>query len=280
MLSKPKYEKTVKNQTPYILGELGTLSTRLAQNTAEIKDAQSVRYEVFCQEFSARKDIKPNTKLEQENHDLICDHLLVMENSNPQKPITIGTQRFLVKSAKDKNLTFRSQSEFDLEALATKHPEKRFMELGRSCILEEYRSKRTMELMWQGTWAYAVQNKVDVMTGCASFYAKSVDEIKLSLGFLSTLTSENKAWQIEPTAKNATLIKQFEQLVDDPKKAIRGLPPLIKGYLRLGAFFSNAVVIDEEFGTIDIAVILPVENINPRYVNYYGPQATKHRKAD
>ncbi len=278
MLIKQPHSDVISDKSQIIFGELGTLTTRLAQNEIELKKAQSVRYDVFCEEFSARKDIKPNSHLEQEQHDLICDHLIVLENSNPKEPKTIGTQRFLVKSTSDKHLKFRSQTEFDLEALAAKHPDKRFMELGRSCILENYRSKRTMELMWQGTWFYAVQNKVDVMTGCASFYAKSVEEIKLALGFLSTLTSQDPKWQIKPTVKNAISIKQFEHLIDDPKKAIRYLPPLIKGYLRLGAFFSDSIVIDEEFGTIDIAVILPVANINPRYVNYYGAEATKHRK--
>ena len=263
---------------PSVLGELGTLSTRLAKDETELKKAQRLRYEVFCEEFSALEKAKLNNNLEQEQHDLNCDHLLVLENSNPARPKIIGTQRFFVKSACDTHLNFRSQSEFDLEALAVKHPEKRFMELGRSCILKNFRSKRTMELMWHGTWSYAVQNKVDVMTGCASFYAKSVNEIDTALGFLSTHVSKDPNWNVLPTAKNATRTKQYEHLIMDPKKAIRTLPPLIKGYLRLGAFFSDSVVIDEDFGTIDIAVILPVANINPRYVSYYGPQATKHRK--
>lgn len=279
MLINQNTDDRGSQKLPSILGELGTLSTRLAQDDAELKKAQRVRYEVFCEEFSAREKIKSNNNLEQEQHDLICDHLLVLENSNPSQPIIVGTQRFFVKSACDTHLKFRSQTEFDLEALAAKHPEKRFMELGRSCILNNYRSKRTMELMWHGTWSYAVQNKIDVMTGCASFYAKSVSEIDTALGFLSTLVSKDPIWQVAPTVTNATSIKQFEPLIKDPKKAIRSLPPLIKGYLRLGAFFSDSVVIDEDFGTIDIAVILPVANINPRYVSYYGPQATKHRKA-
>lgn len=260
------------------LGELGSLSTRLAENEVELKEAQKIRYQVFCDELSARRQTVLGTRLEQEQHDLICDHLLVLDNSDLENPKTIGTQRFLVKKSKDAHLPFRSQSEFDLEGLAKKHPEKRFMELGRSCILEAYRSKRTMELMWHGTWSYAVQNNVDVMTGCASFYTQSPEEISLALGFLSTLTSKDPEWQVSTTSPNSIAIKQYEKLVTDPKKAIRALPPLIKGYLRLGAYFSSHVVTDEDFGTIDIAVILPVQNINPRYVSYYGADASKHNK--
>lgn len=276
MTIAPELDKT---KTPANLGELGFLSTRLAENQAELKEAQKIRYQVFCDEMSAGQQTNPDTRLEQEQHDLICDHLLVLDNSDRKNPKTVGTQRFLVKQSKDTHLPFRSQSEFDLEALASLHPEKRFMELGRSCILEAYRSKRTMELMWHGTWSYAVNNKVDVMTGCASFYAKCPEEISLALGFLSTLTTDKPEWQVKPTSTNSVAIKKYEKLVTDPKRAIRALPPLIKGYLRLGAYFSNSVVADEDFGTIDIAVILPVENINPRYVSYYGADASKHSKS-
>lgn len=271
-------DETKGMKKPANLGELGSLSTRLAVNEAELKEAQKIRYKVFCDEFSARQHTKLDTSLEQEHHDLICDHLLVLDKSDENNPKTVGTQRFLVKQSKDTHLQFRSQTEFDLEDLAARHPEKRFMELGRSCILEPYRSKRTMELMWHGTWSYAVNNKVDVMTGCASFYAQSPEEISLALGFLSTLTSNSPEWQVSATSSNNIAIKQYEKMVTDPKKAIRTLPPLIKGYLRLGAYFSDTVVTDEDFGTIDIAVILPVKNINPRYVSYYGADASKHSK--
>lgn len=259
--------------TAVINGKLGTLTTRLAENSADLHAAQRVRYEVFCEEFSAQKLADNQNQLEQEHHDLVCDHLLVLENETE----TIGTQRFLIKQAQDSHLQFRSQSEFDLEGLASRHPKKRFMELGRSCILKSHRSKRTMELMWHGTWAYAVENKIDVMAGCASFYASDVEQIKNELGFLSTLTSKSEEWKISPTSKNAIPIGEFENRDIQPKQAIRSLPPLIKGYLRLGAHFSDHAVMDEEFGTIDVAVILPVNNINPRYVSYYGADATKHR---
>lgn len=268
---------TTQEKQPAISGKLGSLVTRLAQTQAEIQEAQRVRYEVFCEELSAKQQIKTNSRLEQEQHDKLCDHLVVLETSKENQPKIIGTQRFLVKTAAQRNFTFRSQSEFDLEALAKKHSDKKFMELGRSCILSDYRSKRTMELMWHGTWAYAVKRKVDVMTGCASFYTKDPEEISLALGFLSTLSSKEKQWQVNPTSKKAIDLSQFENQVSDPKKAIRSLPPLIKGYLRLGAYFSHHGVIDEEFGTLDVAVILPVANINPRYVNYFGAEATKHQ---
>ncbi|MEM9279282.1 MAG: GNAT family N-acyltransferase, partial [Pseudomonadota bacterium] len=167
--------------------------------------------------------------------------------------------------------------EFDVASLIRRHPERMFMELGRSCILAEYRSKRTMELMWQGTWAYALHNKVDVMLGCASFHTDKVADIAEALGFLSRFSSVTDEWSVSPNSPDAFLIKPFEQAITDERKALRKLPPLIKGYLRLGAMFSSHAVPDPDFGTIDILVVLPVERINRRYVNYYGEDASKHR---
>lgn len=279
ILSQADPLKHDRNQASDISGKLGNLSTRLTTCDKEVREAQRIRYQVFCEELNAGNQINTATQLEQEDHDLICDHLLVLEDDGSDNQKIVGTQRFLLKTAAQKELQFRSQNEFDFYTLAENNPEKRFMELGRSCILEDHRSKRTMELMWHGTWAYAVKNKVDVMLGCASFYAKSHDEISLPLGFLSGFTTNKDQWKVTPTGKNPVSLKVHADKVTDPKKALKSLPPLIKGYLRLGAIFSDHAVIDEEFGTIDVAVILPIENINPRYVNYYGANASKHAKA-
>lgn len=267
--SKPRADNHVR-------GRLGELVTRLAESNEEVQKAQRIRYQVFCEEFSALKSSPSQSQLEQEKHDLYCDHLLVLKETPSMPDEIIGTQRFLLKQSGKQAVAFRSQSEFDFQTLADKNPEKRFMELGRSCILKQYRNKRTMELMWHGTWAYAVQNQVDVMLGCASFYAKSQDEIALELGFLSNFRATSPNWQVTPTAPGAKALEDFAKPEIDAKGAIRNLPPLLKGYLRLGAFFSDHAVIDEEFGTIDVAVILPVENINPRYIKYYGADASKH----
>jgi putative hemolysin len=274
-------QKQITRGTSRTLGRLGSLSTRLAVSDEEIREAQKIRFEVFCGEFFARQQTDPSSRVEQEDHDKWCDHLLVLDTANEASPKTVGTQRFLVKKASDKTPVFRSQSEFDLEGLAVRHPDKTFMELGRSCILEAYRSKRTMELMWHGTWAYAIENSVDVMTGCASFHAQSIEDIKPALNFLASLSVPDTPWKVDPVSDDCLSIQQLlleDDIAIEPKKAIRTLPPLIKGYLRLGAVFSDHVVFDKAFGTIDIAVILPVENINPRYVNYYGADASKHDK--
>lgn len=260
-----------------IEGKLGTLTTRLANNTKEITQAQHIRYQVFCEEMSAVKSSQRlATKRDEDAHDSVCDHLLVIDQKLNQEKI-VGTQRFFVKSAKDNQSQFYSQSEFDLEGLAFRYEDKNFMELGRSCILPEYRSKRTMELMWHGTWAYAIHHNVDVMVGCASFEAQSIDEISPALGFLAEHALCPPEWDTPAIAENAISIKDFKTEEQNIKKGLAKLPPLIKGYLRLGAKFASYAVPDADFGTIDIMVILPVETINQRYVNFYGADAGRYK---
>ena len=266
-------------EPPVVYGEIGQLSTRLATSQEEIHQAQHIRYQVFCEEMSASKnDIRLATKRDEDAHDAICDHLLVIDHAHPEGPKIVGTQRFFVKSASQASGTFYSQPEFNLEGLAQRFATKRFMELGRSCILPQYREKRTMELMWHGTWAYALHQKADVMVGCASFEGVDFEKIAPALGFIAQHALCEDEWNTQATAANAVSLSDFEMGDTSPKRALASLPPLIKGYLRLGAKFSHQAVPDEDFGTIDILVVLPVATINPRYVKYYGADASKHKK--
>jgi len=138
--------------------------------------------------------------------------------------------------------------------LIERHPNKNFLELGRSCVLEKYRTKRTVELLWHGIWAYTLHHKIDVMFGCASLAPD--------------------LWKVRAHDN-----LYFEMGNDDdhsPRKALGKLPPLIKGYLRLGAYIGDGAVVDHHFGTTDVLIVLPIENINPRYITYYGEDAGRH----
>ncbi len=260
------------------LGRLGKLSARLAMNADEIRQAQKIRHRVFCQELGAQvHSVRHQGNLEQDEHDDHCEHLLVCDHNAPANDAIVGTQRFYLRGPDHRRGNFYSQGEFDVEALASRYPSHIFMELGRSCILPDYRGKRTMELMWQGTWAYAVRNGVDVMIGCASFHADQATDISQELAFLANATGVTEDWSVPAIAENSITIASAEFDLAEGRKLLRRLPPLVKGYLRLGAMFSKEAVPDPEFGTIDVLVVLPVERISERYIKYYGEDASKHR---
>ena len=224
------------SQRPIVHGSAGGMITRLADTKAEIKAAQKLRYKVFCSEMSAKTGMLDRlTRRERDTHDKNCDHLLVIDEALKSNCGIVGTQRFTVADASHTDAAFYSKSEFEITDLLDRHADKRFMELGRSCILPEYRNKRTMELMWHGTWDYALQQNADVMFGCASFHTENLAEIRNSLAFLLQTAPAEAGWQVSSQHRNAMDLSGFETDKIDPKSALRGLPNADQGLLEAGS---------------------------------------------
>jgi putative hemolysin len=144
------------------------------------------------------------------------------------------------------------------------------MELGRSCVLKPYRNKRTVELLWHGLWTYVREHKVDVMIGCASFEGTDPDEHAAALSFLHRHARAPEEWRVRAHDRLFVSMDRLAKDEIDAKAALRAMPPLIKGYLRLGAMVGDGAVIDRQFGTTDVLIVLPVERIDPRYFEHFG----------
>jgi L-ornithine Nalpha-acyltransferase len=264
---------------PDSLGRIGTLEVRLARTTKDIRRAQKLRYKVFFEEMSA----KPNARAfvsrrDVDPFDRICDHILVIDHAGKvnrfgkPRPKMIGTYRVLRSEvAAAHGVDFYSAGEFDLSGLIQVHAGMRMLELGRSCVLKPYRSKRTIELLWQGVWRYVLHHKIDFLFGCASFEGVDPEEHALALSFLHHHAPAHLAAKAQPWCRSRMDLLPKE--VVDLKAAMKALPPLIKGYLRLGASIGDGAVIDRQFGTIDVFVALKVGDIDPRYIAYYGGDA-------
>ena len=259
-----------------LLGRIGTLETRLAQNSREIEAAQRVRYRVFVEEMGAQvgPDLAEQRR-EIDSWDAYCDHLLVLDRSleGDTEDQIVGTYRILRHEVAMAHGGFYSSSEFEVGKLVDNHPDKRFMELGRSCVLPPYRSKRTVELLWQGCWAYALRFQIDVMFGCASFPGVQPEVHALALSFLNNSVVAKGEWEV---AARPELYREMDLMPSEavnPKRALLALPPLIKGYLRLGAMIGKGAVVDHAFNTTDVLIVLPISSISGRYVSYYGADA-------
>ena len=177
--------------------------------------------------------------------DGICDHLLVIDHAAPAelsgkrrkaagKPKVVGTYRLLRQETAERYSGFYSAGEFDIAPLLRSHPGMRFLELGRSCVLKPYRDKRTVELLWHGIWTYVRHHRIDVMFGCASIEGTDPARLALPLSFLHhhALARPNGAPGRCPGAASAMDLMPAEAI--DGKLALHALPPLIKGYLRVG----------------------------------------------
>ncbi len=259
---------------PKTLGAIGALDVRLATTKSEIRRAQKLRYRVFFEEGAARPD--PTARLIRRDvcrFDRVCDHLIVVDNAVPRydgAPTVVGAYRLLRGDAADANFGFYSAGEFDVASLVARHPGQRLLELGRSCVAPGYRGKRTLELLWRGIWAYARHHHIDVMFGCASFPGADPAAHACALRFLRGDRAADAVWDVGAISGRGVDAAPSDDAPLDPRAAIRALPPLIKGYWRLGAKFSPQAVVDENFGATDVFAVMPVAEIEPRYLAHFG----------
>jgi len=262
---------------PKTLASIGPLDVRLATTKAEIRRAQKLRYRVFFEEGGAVAD--PTARLIRRDvcrFDRVCDHLIVVDNSAPRfdgSPTVVGAYRLLRGEVAQANFGFYSACEFDVASLVARHPGKRLLELGRSCVAAGYRGKRALELLWRGIWIYARRHEVDAMFGCASFSGADPAAHATALRFLRAERAGDALWDVRAHPECAFLPALETEAPFDARAAFRALPPLIKGYWRLGARFSSQAAVDASFNAVDVFVALPVEEIAPRYLAYFGDDA-------
>ncbi|MEO3386810.1 GNAT family N-acetyltransferase [Mesorhizobium sp. CAU 1741] len=261
-----------------LLGRIGTLQVRLARDSGEVEAAQAIRYRVFHEELGARAHAAGlQDRRDADRFDDVCDHLLVLDSTidGPDHARIVGTYRLLRQESARAADGFYSSDEFDLETLVARHPHLSFLELGRSCVLPQYRSKRTIELLWQGIWAYVNHHGIGVMTGCASFPGTVPAAHAEALSFLAHNCRADGDWHVAAVARRFQPMDLMPVEAINARAALAAMPPLIKGYLRLGAKVGDGCVVDLDFGTTDVLIVLPVETISSRYINYYGADAER-----
>lgn len=266
------------------LGRMGSLEVRLAHSAAEVRAAQTLRYRVFYEEMSAFPNARTAlSRRDADAFDKICDHLLVLDHDNMQirpfrkaRPRIVGTYRLLRQEVAERHRGFYTAQEFDIAPLLARHPNLNFLELGRSCVLKPYRSKRTVELLWHGIWSYTLRYGIEAMIGCASFEGTDPSKLALPLSFLHHHAAASGEWQVDALPGRGVSMNRLPIEEVDMKAALYALPPLIKGYLRLGAMIGRGAVVDRQFGTTDVLIVLPVERISDRYVKYYGGDASRY----
>jgi len=188
----------------------------------------------------------------------------------------VGTYRLLRQDIAERHSGFYTGGEFDISGLMDRQRGLKFLELGRSCVLPPYRTKRTVELLWHGVWSYVRRHNLDVMIGCASFEGTDPRNLALPLSFLHHFARAPDGWRASAYPSRRIDMNMMAKDAIDTKAALRALPPLIKGYLRVGAFVGDGAVIDHQFGTIDVLIVMPVSAINERYLGHFGADASRH----
>ena len=258
------------------LGRIGSLEVRLAGSALDMRRAQRLRYAVFYGEMSAAPGpIHHFTQRDADAFDAICDHLLVFDNAEPGGTL-VATCRLLRQDVAERHRGFYTAGEYRLGELIARHRDLAFLELGRSCVSRAYRGRRTVELLWHGIWRYVLRHRFDVLVGCASFDGTDPDALAVPLSYLHHYVSAPEPWRLVAEPRRYVEMNRLPRKAVDVRSALACLPPLIKGYLRLGAHVGQGAVVDRKFGTTDVAVVLPVAAINTRYIQHFGPMAERH----
>ena len=186
---------------PATLGRIGALEVRLAERKREVKRAQKLRYRVFYQDGTAIADAATLlARRDKDAFDRICDHLhgdRSCRQALDRRQAAGG--RHLPPAAPGRGgaawRLLQPRTSSTSAGLIDRHSDLRFLELGRSCVLPRYRTRRTVELLWHGIWTYVRQHRLDVMIGCASFEGTDPDRLALPLSFLHHYAQAPEAWR-------------------------------------------------------------------------------------
>lgn len=247
----------------------GNLRIRLAEDAAEIRAAQALRYRVFYESMAARPTPEmAAARRDFDSFDDYCDHLLVFDEERGSGPdAVVGTYRVMRREGAARRGQFYSSDEYRIDPLISYPGE--ILELGRSCVDPTYRSGATMQLLWRGIAEYVFCYNISIMFGCASLPGTDPTQLRMPLAYLYH-------HHLAPPALCVRALPERYVTMDllPPEKVViaearQALPPLIKGYLRLGGFVGDGAVVDPDFGTTDVCVMVKTDWVTEKYLRHY-----------
>ncbi|MEQ8193716.1 MAG: GNAT family N-acyltransferase [Rhodospirillales bacterium] len=251
-----------------------SFEVRLAETHNDVDAAQALRYQVFYEEMGAVPSLEARRlRRDCDRFDPICDHLLVIDRKRSNgKPFVVGNYRLLTRAAAKRNGGFYSAQEFDLTNLLN-HPDES-VELGRSCVHPEYRGRGVMPLLWRGLADYVKERNIKIFFGCGSFPGTDPRDIDTALSYLHHFHLAPRS--LRPRALNERYVdmRAVPAAHLDQSTAIQELPPLIKGYLRVGGFVGDGAVVDHQFKTTDVCIIVKTDQLTAKYHRHFKPSGT------
>ena len=256
------------------------LIVRLADSERELAAAQELRYRIFYTNMGAKPTAEMR-RLERDfdEFDPFCDHLLIIDRAQGRgAPKVVGTYRLLRSTRAEAAGGYYTAGEFDLSAL-DRYPGEH-LELGRSCVDPDYRQGSVLQLLWKGIADYLVAHEISLMFGCASFPGTNLAEMSQALSYLDAHHAAFPEWRPRAHADRYVSMARLPKDAIDLRAAMREIPPLIKGYLRVGGVIGDGAVIDPEFNTVDVCLIVESQLVPAKYVRHYTATAREQFHAD
>ncbi|MEC5216864.1 putative hemolysin [Actimicrobium sp. GrIS 1.19] len=243
---------TLAGATP----SMSRLTLSLATTPEEVREVQRLRYKVFIEAMGLSALENPDG-LDRDEFDSYCDHLIVRDARSLD---VVGTYRVMSPHAARKMGQYYSEQEFDLSRLDNLRP--RIAEAGRACIHPDYRSGGVIMLLWTGLAAFMKREQCEYLIGCASI--SLADGGHNAAALFHSLSASNLA----PTEYRVTPHLPFP--IDDREQGhTPQVPPLLKGYLRSGAWVCGEPAWDPDFHSADLFMLLPLAKLDSRYARHY-----------
>ncbi len=234
----------------------GKLTFSLARSVTEVTEAQRIRFKVFAEEMGAKLP-SAGLGLDIDRFDEFCDHLLVRDHGNDK---VVGTYRILPPAQAVKAGSYYSETEFDMTRLM--HLRDRMVEVGRSCVHPDYRDGATITQLWSGLADYVTKHNHEYLIGCAS--------ISMGDGGHYAASVYNKIHKLHAAPSEYRVFPHCRLPLESLNQNLDVIiPPLIKGYLRLGAYIAGEPAWDPDFNCADVFILLPVSRMNARYAKHF-----------
>ncbi len=235
-------------------------TVKLAESPEEYQGMYRLRYEVFALETKNER-LLSEFGIERDRYDQWCEHLIVKDQISGR---VVGTYRFLSGDRAVMNEGFYSESEFDFSR--SNWDMQNILELGRSCVAADHRNGRVIQLLWEGIVRYMHDHSFDLLFGCASMEVPNLHDLNTIVSWLKQKGTIRSDYGIRPHATHRIHNITDVQVLQADRELFRMLPPLLKGYLSLGAFIAGEPAYDPVFDTVDFLIVMPRGAINPRHL--------------
>jgi len=263
-------DRSVENRDrPFLDIVSGPLQARLANSADDLDAVQALRYRIFYERMGARP-LPDMARLRRDSDpfDTICDHLMVLDHARGAgADAVVGTYRLIRREAARLCGRFYSAAEYDISRLVT-YPGP-VLELGRSCVDPAYRARSVMPLLWSGIAAYVFYYEIALMFGCASLPGTDPDQLAMPLSYLYHHHLAPPELRTRALPERYVDMRRIDPGSIDPERTLSVLPPLIKGYLRVGGFVGDGAVIDHQFNTTDVCVVVKTDLVAEKYSRHY-----------
>lgn len=232
------------------------LAAELAAHPQQVRESQRLRYRVFAEEMGARVHTT-QPEHEADAYDRFCHHLLVR---NLETGEVVGSTRILTDTQSRLCGGFYSESEFDFSSVLALPG--RIIEIGRTCVSPECRNGAAIGVLWSALARFMIIHRVDYMIGCASI------SLRHGTGQAQAITAHFRERHSAPERLRTFPHRPLPETASTTMSS-QAMPPLLKAYLRLGAWICGDPCLDLEFNVADLPILLDVDRIDRRYLRHF-----------